>query len=138
MNFVAEHRLRNDPAETRRLASLVADFSEQAHLSGSVHRAIDLALEECVTNVISNAWNDNREHWLTMRFEASADEVRVEIEDDGREFNPLTVPPVNTMEPLETRPIGGLGIHLIRQLMDAVEYRRENGRNILALVKRSG
>jgi len=116
------------------------DFAKQARLPLSVRQAIDLALEECVTNVFSYAWNDGREHWVLIRFKADSHEgsgsAEVEVEDDGREFNPLAFPPVDVSVPLERRPIGGLGIHMIRQLMDSVTYRRENGRNILKLVKR--
>ena len=139
MNFFAEHRLRNDPAEAGQLAAWVEDFARRAQLPEAVRNAVDLALEECVTNVFSYAWNDGREHWVTVRFKVDEDEARVEveIEDDGREFNPLTVPPVDTTKPLESRAIGGLGIHMVRQLMDAVEYRRERGRNVLTLIKRT-
>ena len=136
MNLVSEHRLRNDLAEIRHLGLWVADFAQRAQLPAPVRNAIDLALEECVTNVITHACNDGREHWVTIRFKAAAEKVCVEVEDDGREFNPLTVPPVDITEPLETRAVGGLGVHMMRQLMDAVEYRRVQGRNLLTLIKR--
>jgi len=74
---------------------------------------------------------------VTIRFKADAKEVCVEVEDDGLEFNPLALPPVDITEPLETRAVGGLGVHMMRQLMDAVEYRRVNGRNVLSLIKRT-
>ena len=64
-------------------------------------------------------------------------QARVEVEDDGRAFNPLDLPPVDTTVPLEQRPVGGLGVHMIRQLMDSVEYRRADGRNILTLTRRA-
>ena len=138
MNLVAEHCLRNDPAETRQLATWVEDFSRRANLPDTVRKAVDLALEECVTNVITYAWNDGREHWVVIRFKADPSEGRaeVEIEDDGREFNPLSMPAVDVGQPLENRPTGGLGIHMVRQLMDDVAYRREGGRNLLTLTKR--
>jgi anti-sigma regulatory factor (Ser/Thr protein kinase) len=137
MNLILEHRLRNETAEMRHLGLWVADFARSAQLPTSVQEAIDLALEECVTNIISHACNDGLEHWVTIRFKAGAEEVRVEVEDDGPEFNPLTVPPVDVQEPLENRAVGGLGVHMIRQLMDAVEYRRVDDRNILTLIKRT-
>jgi len=68
--------------------------------------------------------------------ETADGEVRVEVIDGGKQFNPLTLPPVDVAAPLETRPIGGLGIHMMRQLMDTVEYRRERDTNILLLIKR--
>jgi|ERR1051326_9049297 serine/threonine-protein kinase RsbW len=137
MSLVAEHRLRSHRSETRQLGFWVADFAHRAEVSAAVRNALDLALEECVTNVISHSCNDGREHWLTIRFKATQEEVRIEVEDEGPEFNPLKLPPVDTTEPLETRTVGGLGVHMIRQLMDAVEYRRTNGRNLLTLIKRT-
>jgi anti-sigma regulatory factor (Ser/Thr protein kinase) len=136
MNLVAEYRLRNDPAEARRIEEWMKSFAEAAHLSSEARNAFDLALVEWVTNVISYAYEDGREHWIQVRFLTSSDQARIEIEDDGREFNPLKLPPVDTSAPLEQRPIGGLGIHLIRRLMDSVEYRREAGRNILTMTRR--
>ena len=135
MNVSSEHRLRNDLAETRHLGPWVEAFAQQAHLPPRIQSALDLSLVEWVTNIISYAYEDAQEHWITVRFRSRDGEVQVEIEDDGREFNPLTHPPADTTEPLETRAVGGLGIHMIRQLMNAAEYQRINGRNILTLTK---
>jgi anti-sigma regulatory factor (Ser/Thr protein kinase) len=130
-----EHRLRNDLGELRQLGAWVSAFAETHGIPGSVAHAIDLALEEWLTNVVSYAYADQAEHWITVRLECSAGEARMTVEDDGREFDPLDRPPVDTTEPLETRGIGGLGIHMIRKLMDRVEYRRAGGRNILTMTK---
>jgi serine/threonine-protein kinase RsbW len=135
MNLVAEYRLRNDPAESRQIERWIQSFADAARLSSTARNAFDLALVEWVTNVISHAFDDAREHWITIRFLASPGQARVEVEDDGREFNPLTLPPVDTRAPLEQRAIGGLGVHMVRQLMDSVEYRRETGRNILTMTR---
>ncbi len=131
-----EHRLRNDLGELRQIGAWVATFAETHKISDAARHAIDLALEEWLTNVVSYAFSDNAEHWITLRLECSAGEVRMTVEDDGREFNPLDRPPVDTTEPLETRGIGGLGIHMIRKLMDRVEYHRDGGRNILTMTRR--
>jgi anti-sigma regulatory factor (Ser/Thr protein kinase) len=138
MNTVCEHRLRNELSETSRIGGWVEDFVRHLKLSASVCQAFDLALVECVTNIISHGYEDASEHWVLIRFQSAPGEARVEVEDDGRAFNPLTVPAVDTNAPLESRPIGGLGVHLIRRCMDDVQYRRENGRNILTLIKRIG
>jgi anti-sigma regulatory factor (Ser/Thr protein kinase) len=113
-------------------------FAEASHLSPAARNAFDLALVEWVTNVIAYAYNDAAPHWITVRFLAAPDQARVEVEDDGRAFNPLTLPPVDTHAPLEQRAIGGLGVHMIRQVMDSVEYRRAEGRNILTMTRRVG
>ena len=136
MNLVAEYRLRNDLAEARRAEEWLKSFAEAAQLSPAARNAFDLALTEWVTNVISYAYEDDQEHWLSVRFLTAPNRARVEVEDDGRAFNPLTLPPVDTTVPLEQRPVGGLGIHMIRQLMDSVEYRRADGRNILTMARR--
>lgn len=137
MNSVSEHRLRNRLPETRHLGPWVADFASKAHLPAPVQNALDLSLEECVTNIISYGYTDDLDHWIIVRFQLGAGEAVVEIEDDAREFNPLTHPRVDVSTPLENRNVGGLGIHMISTLMDSLEYRRENGRNILTLRKRT-
>jgi len=58
------------------------------------------------------------------------------VEDDARPFNPLERAPVDTTVPLDQKPLGGLGIHMIRHSMDELEYRRDGGRNILTMRKR--
>jgi len=136
MKLVAEYRLRNDAAEARQIEKWIQSFAEAAHLSPAARNAFDLALVEWVTNVISYACDDGREHWIAVRFLAAPGQARVEVEDDGREFNPLALPLVDTNAPLEQRAIGGLGVHMVRQLMDSVEYRRAEGRNILTMTRR--
>jgi anti-sigma regulatory factor (Ser/Thr protein kinase) len=137
MNLVAEHRLRNDPSESRQIEGWLKSFAEAAGLSSAACNAFDLALVEWITNVISYAYDDQREHWITLRFLAAPGQACVEVEDDGRAFNPLNAPAADTAAPLEQRPVGGLGIHMIRQLMDSVEYRHEDARNILILTRRA-
>jgi len=136
MTIVSEHRLRNDPGEARQVGAWVEAFVRRAGLSAEVQNALDLSLVEWITNVISYGYEDEREHSITLRFKAEAGEVCVEVEDDGKEFNPLLHPPADTTAPLETRPIGGLGIHMMRKLMDVVQYQRTNGRNVVTLRKR--
>ena len=111
-------------------------FSAKHHLPAGVHQAADLALEEHVTNVLKYAYSDSASHEIRVRLSCNAQALLVEVEDDGRAFNPLDLAPVDISAPLEQRPIGGLGIHLMRQFMDALDYRREGGRNILRMTKR--
>ena len=62
--------------------------------------------------------------------------MRVAVEDDGEPFNPLEAAEADTSKPLEERAIGGLGVHLVRKLTDALEYQRHEGRNLLVMKKR--
>jgi anti-sigma regulatory factor (Ser/Thr protein kinase) len=60
----------------------------------------------------------------------------VRVEDDGRAFNPLDAPAPDLRLGVDERPIGGLGVHIVRSVMDALEYRRDNARNIFLMTKR--
>ena len=77
-----------------------------------------------------------RDRRLVAHLAASRDELTTEVTDPGRAFNPLDVAAPDLTAPLAERSLGGLGIHLVRSLMDSVEYRRENGKNVLTLRKR--
>jgi len=125
--------LKNDLAELQRLNDMVTEFSEQQGLPPELVYRVNLVLEEIVTNVISHAYDDNLEHQITVRLSWENPWIDLKIEDDGRFFNPLEAPSPDTAEPLVERHIGGLGIHLVRQMMDDLAYRRENGRNFLRL-----
>jgi serine/threonine-protein kinase RsbW len=92
-----------------------------------------LVLEEIVTNVILYGCEDGLEHEISVRLSWEDPYIKLEVEDDGRPFNPLEAPPPDTGKPLAERQVGGLGIHLVREMMDELEYRRENDKNLLTL-----
>ena len=132
-----EIELKNEPGQKQKVVEALERFGREHHLRAAVVNAIDLALEEHLTNLMSYAFPDGREHVIKVRL-IVASEVVVEVEDDGFPFNPLQVPESDTSVPLERRPVGGLGIHLIRRFMDQVEYERRGNRNILRMRKGLG
>ena len=97
-----------------------------------------LAIEELVTNCIKYAYDDTNEHFIEIELKLSADDLTLTVTDDGHPFNPLELPPPNTNLPLEERPIGGLGIHLLRESSDRMEYARVESKNQLMLRKSLG
>jgi serine/threonine-protein kinase RsbW len=127
----------NDLAELERLSRVVEEFGRAAGLSAPVIFDLQLAASEIVTNVILHAYDDEREHAIVVRLAANAGEVTVEVEDDGRPFDPSSAPAPRLDLPLEERPVGGLGVHLARRVTDAIEYRRQDGRNILRMRKKT-
>jgi|SRR5208337_3591098 len=94
-----------------------------------------LAVEEAITNVIVHGYrNQGGDVGVTCR--ATRGIVEVQIEDAAPPFDPLSLPEPDLTADIEERQVGGLGIFLIRQVMDEIVYRHENGKNILVLVKR--
>ena len=132
-----ELQLRNDLAEIPRLVEAFESFAETHGLSRKVAMETVLALDEVVTNVINHAWGDDRDHHCQVSFERSAEAVRITVEDDGAAFDPLNAKPPDLGAPLDDRPIGGLGIHLVKQFMDQVTYHRVEGKNRLVMEKRT-
>jgi anti-sigma regulatory factor (Ser/Thr protein kinase) len=127
--------LRNQIDEIRRIHQLVEDLAGRLRLSGDVSLALMLSLEEVLTNVIQYGYQDSDEHQIEVRIVTLGDSIHLEVEDDGRPFNPLDVPEPATDLPLEERPLGGLGVFLVRKLMDSVQYRRRQGHNLLHMEK---
>jgi anti-sigma regulatory factor (Ser/Thr protein kinase) len=127
---------KNKLSEIGRLGQVVEEFAELHRLPPNLVFEINVALEEILTNVISYGYEDSGEHDILMRLSYQDGEVTAGVEDDGRPFNPLEAAEPDTSKPLEERPVGGLGIHLVRKFMDGVEYKRRQGKNILIMKKR--
>jgi len=131
--------LKNDLAELERVGVAVEAFGARHGLSTATIFAVHLALDEVLTNVVSYGYDDNREHNITVRLSIgdaqSPRRIEVEVEDDGRAFNPLEAAPPDVSAPVEERSIGGLGIYLVRRVMDDLEYRRQQAKNILVMRK---
>ena len=136
MTDSVELRLANDLDGLVGLAERVERFGVEQGLAENVVNALNVVLDEAVSNAINHGYDAGVRGEIAVRLRRSADRVEVEVEDDGRPFDPLQVPPPDLGLPLERRPIGGLGIHLIRNLMDEVSYARQAGRNVLKMAKR--
>ena len=129
-------QISNDLSELERLNLLVEEFGGENNFKTEEEYAIYLCLEEMVTNVISYSWPDSEEHNINVRLSVDEDAIKVEIDDDGAEFNPVEFGKPDTAASVEDRPIGGLGIHLVKQTMDDMFYQRVDNRNILILKKK--
>jgi anti-sigma regulatory factor (Ser/Thr protein kinase) len=128
--------LLNQQSEIARAQDELEKFAAHHQIPKQALHAVQLALEEQLTNIVRYAYDDNRGHQIEVRLAFRPPELRIEVEDDGRPFNPLEHPSPDLSLPLDQRPIGGLGIHMIRKSLDALEYRRENERNLLVMIKR--
>ena len=110
----------------------VSTFLE-GKLSPKAVFAAGLALEEMITNTLKYGYDDQAPHQIALRLEINAASALITITDDGRAFNPLLAPPPDTAKPMEERPIGGLGLHLVRGLVDSIDYQRLEGKNVLQI-----
>ena len=121
--------------ELRRLAALVEGFGAGENWPPDLVFQVNLVLEEVAINVI-NYGHDGGLHEIEIALTSELDALTIEVIDDGRAFDPTEdakVPDVTL--PMEERPVGGLGVYLVRTMMDEMRYRREGGRNHLTLVK---
>jgi anti-sigma regulatory factor (Ser/Thr protein kinase) len=127
--------LRNEAAELTRLNTFVSEFCSRESLPDGFEMALMLAAEEAFINVVRYAFSDAQPHPIVVRLQRDGEGVRLEVDDDGAPFNPLETPQFDPATPLEQRRAGGLGIHLLRNLMTELRYERVNGRNRLILRK---
>ena len=97
----------------------------------------NLVCEEIVTNVVNYAYPDDSDGPLTIVVDETDDAVELTFIDNGIPFNPLAKDPPDTSLPPEKRPIGGLGIFLVKQMMDDVAYRYVDGRNVFTVKKKT-
>ncbi len=130
-----EIQLHNKLSELASANQTVTEFGQQHGLPDSVLHDFNLALGEILTNIISYGYTDSGEHEITVRLSIEPGAMRVDVEDDGKPFNPLEAPEVDTTSRLEERAVGGLGVHLVRKLTDGLEYRRHEGKNLLVMKK---
>jgi serine/threonine-protein kinase RsbW len=125
--------LKNDPSEIGRLVDLLEAFGPQSGLTDDATFKLTLALDEIVANVVRHGFDDDREHRIEVKVTVDDRTVTASVEDDGLEFDPREAPVPDLDLPIEMRKPGGLGMHLVKATMDSVEYRRQDGHNILTV-----
>lgn len=130
MNSSFARTITNELHSLASLMHAITNFLEDQQVDAQSVYRINLTLEEMVTNIIKYGYDDYDSHNIQVTLDVLEDHIVCVIEDFGREFNPLEV----TKEtPLEEPKVGGLGIHLIKHLLDSIEYRREGQKNILEI-----
>ena len=114
-------------------------FAEANAVPAAIRRSLNVALDELLQNTIAHGFAGRQAGGggaVTIAVLLGTDRLTVTLTDDGRPFNPLDTAAPDTAGSVEERPVGGLGIHLVRQLMDEVRYQRRADRNVVTLVKR--
>ncbi len=127
--------LKNDVKEVEKLGSFVKQVAESLSLDKSLTGRLRLAVEETVVNVMEYAYPQGTTGDVNIRATSNGRRLKFIISDSGIPFNPTEVTAADTSLSAEERPIGGLGILLVRELMDSINYERINGQNVLTLTK---
>jgi anti-sigma regulatory factor (Ser/Thr protein kinase) len=120
------------PESLRAVTEFVRKGALEANLPEDRIGELDLLVDELIMNVCSHAYPDDRPGDVTVTYSVPAPgELSVEVADRGVEFNPLNAAPPDLTLSIEARPIGGLGIHLVKTFAKSLTYRREEGWNRL-------
>jgi anti-sigma regulatory factor (Ser/Thr protein kinase) len=123
----------NDMQELTHLLQVVNVFLEPRALSSKLVYAVNLILEEILMNIIKYGYDDEDSHEIEVQIGVEKEEVALTVIDDGKEFNPLTIPGLARSKSAMDRLEEGLGLQFVRHMRNAMEYRRQEDKNILTI-----
>jgi anti-sigma regulatory factor (Ser/Thr protein kinase) len=130
--------IRNQVGELGRLNQAIEQFARESGLAAGEQHAIELVLEELVTNAIHHGYPEGGEHELSVGLRMEGRVIEMRVEDDGLPFDPTRAEKADTESSIADRAIGGLGIHLVKNLVHEMVYARRQGRNVLTLRRTVG
>lgn len=130
--------LPNDIETIPQLNEFIDSVAEEVGLEMSLTMSLNLALEEAVVNVMEYAYPEGQKGNVEIEVTADQEWMTFVITDTGIAFDPTMKEDADTTLSAEERPIGGLGIFLVRQLMDVIDYKRQDNKNVLTLQKKLG
>lgn len=133
--MTAELIIKNDIHELNRLAEFIENLGEEKGFDMSLTMSLNLVLEEAISNIILYAYPEKMGKEIAINFSDYNNSLIFTISDEGVEFDPTKVEEADITLSAEERGIGGLGIFLIRQIMDEVEYKRIENKNVLTIKK---
>ena len=130
-----ELRISNRLAEIVRVSEAFNELAGRHAFSPKLQHEINFVFDELLNNIITYAYEDEDEHFIDVHIRLSQVGLTVTITDDGKPFNPFESHAPDTALSVEDRPIGGLGVHLVRNVMDRVGYERHGEKNVVLLGK---
>lgn len=137
MSWDATYSIASRRADVGAFADVFETFCIDRGVQTAVMRAFQVAFDEWLTNIVDYAHAGREDANIDVALSVTPGELIAEIRDSGEPFDPLNDSAAPSLDlEIEDRPIGGLGVHLIRTLMDDLSYRREQGHNVLRLCKR--
>jgi sigma-B regulation protein RsbU (phosphoserine phosphatase) len=110
-------------------------FADENNIPRDISRKMNTVFDEFINNIVSYAHKDENMHEIEIRVELTDNALTINIIDDGVPFDPFATKTPDTTLSIEDREIGGLGIHIVRNMMDSFNYQRKKEKNIVSLVK---
>ena len=130
-----ELKLKNQVGELERVATFIEEISEELGLSMELQMNLNLVMEEMVSNVIFYAYPEGTDAEIGLMVESSGKELTFVLSDQGREFDPTMKEDADIdVNPID-REIGGMGILIVKNIMNKVTYQRLDGKNLLTMKK---
>ena len=129
-------RVRNRVTEIDRVNASFNEFADQRRIPPTIRQKVNMLFDELLNNIITYAFEDDADHEIEIRVELVGLRLSITIADDGTPFDPFALPDPDTTLPLDRRSVGGLGIHLVRKVMDETSYERLGTKNVVTLAKR--
>ncbi len=128
-------KLTNKLSDLEKIRDAMENIGAEWSIDAQTCMSVNLALEEAFTNIVNYAFENNDPREIVLDIKKQDDTLIFVIIDEGRPYDPTKTPDPDTSLPAEDRPIGGLGIFLIRKIMDDVKYQRNGTQNQLTLIK---
>jgi sigma-B regulation protein RsbU (phosphoserine phosphatase) len=125
--------IENELANIAQVTESFDTFCEEQNISTAVNQKVDLAIDDLVNNIISYGYHDTHVHTIDIAFKRMENELIIVIEDDAIPFNPFDAEADSTHLSIDERDIVGLGIHLVKSLMQSCQYQRKANKNVVAL-----
>ncbi|MBI9067047.1 MAG: ATP-binding protein [Salinivirgaceae bacterium] len=128
--------IKNQLSEIKKIVEVIDVLSADWNISAKMNNHLNLVVEEIVSNIIFYAYSDKNEHEIIIEFAKQKNSITIQITDNGKHFDLIKYHGnVNVNAKVEDRKIGGLGIHILKKLVDEIEYKRMGNLNVIKLVK---
>ena len=128
-------KIRNKISEMPKIIDYFDSFARENDLSGIAIQKFNIVLDELLNNIISYAFKDDDDHHILVKFQLKYLRLIITIEDDGIPFNPFRIESPDIKLSIAERNLGGLGVHIVKNLVDEYHYIRQSNRNIINLIK---
>jgi sigma-B regulation protein RsbU (phosphoserine phosphatase) len=130
-----ELKLINELSEIESITDSLMSFTNGHNIPSRITGTICMGLDDLLTNVISYAYNDDKQHEINVKISLIDKSIVTVISDDGMPFNPFQQVSPDVKASIEEREIGGLGVHLVKKMFDKVSYHRNIDKNVVTLIK---